>query len=93
MKVIDKNRRLDKKTIKAFKSFLDERYQTCQICKQYRPYEFHHAKYGAYKDDRTLIKIYCECHRKIHNGKMEIDNEILQRLDETNWESFTKEKA
>lgn len=40
----------------------------CQVCDKMKPLDVpHHAVYGlGVKDDRTLVNICIECHRKVH---------------------------
>ena len=80
-----------------YKAWLHERQGGLCFCGCERPIdEYHHARFGIWKDDRTLIGIARDCHYAIHHGrdterKRRLIN-LSQKLADVNWDDFSLSK-
>lgn len=65
------------------------KYPVCQLCESNLSIEAHHSRYGAYKDDKTLIAVCRQCHQMAHSNKHKWEKLLLPIAD-LNWLEFNK---
>jgi len=72
-------KKMTRTELDAYETFIDEKQKGLCFCGCGRPItEYHHAWFGAYKDDRYLVGIaQYPCHYAIHHGK---DIDLKSRL-------------
>ena len=90
MKTIDKNRRLPKEEYQRYYAYILDKYPICQVCKSNHAIEAHHSRYGAYKDDKTLVSICRQCHQIAHSNKHKWEKLLLPIANE-NWKKYCKD--
>lgn len=84
---------LPPKELRAFKTYIGIKTKhICQICNKRLSAEYHHALYGAYKDDRTLVAICRHCHSDIHVKGDKEKRSFAELVGGRNWEEFKEMK-
>ena len=91
------DRKLPASVREHYKAWLSARQGGRCFCGCGRPIdEYHHARFGIWKDDRTLIGISRDCHYAIHHGRdIERKRHLInmsQKTAEKNWEEFNLSK-
>ena len=87
-----KKKRLSKSAMRAYILWMNDKHPLCQICGDTAD-DLHHlfyGRYGADKDDKTLISVCRKCHEFCHQHKKE-SQEKYEHIVKNNWEKFKGE--
>ena len=88
MKVIDKDRKLPRSEYKDYLTWLKENVTVCQANTCFANVaDYHHAQYGAYKNDRYLVGLCREHHEQAHKHKY-VWIDTLMDLGHENWGKY-----
>ena len=83
-------KKLSKSEYRQYCDFiLDQADGVCQYCNQAAIAEFHHTKFGRYgadKDDRSIIGVCLQCHLDLHANRDKNRLAAVQVHD--NWDNF-----
>jgi len=60
----------------------------CQLCGDSDISTPHHARFGAHKDDRTLMCICMVCHMDIHTNGDKVKQKMAEHFGEKNWREY-----
>jgi len=84
----DKAMRFNKAELNKRVQFIIEK-EVCQVCEEGYNLDYpHHAVYGlGKKDDRTLVNICIECHRKIHQDGYAKVAKTREEIEVIGWEN------
>jgi len=72
-----------------FRIFVATMHPECQVCGK-QAHDLHHLRYGRYgadKDDRSLLSVCRDCHLWCHKNKKESQEKYMSVVDK-NWEDF-----
>lgn len=82
-------KKLPPKQLQAFKNYINKQTKyICQICNKRLAVEYHHALFGANKDDKTLVAICRHCHSDIHVKSDKEKESFAKLVGSKNWEEF-----
>ena len=85
-------KRMGKDELQRYRAWLFLTHPICQICNVNPASEAHHAVYGRFgadKDDRTLVAACRECHYNIHHGGgVPMSREAIEGIGWANWAEY-----